>query len=66
MVNEKRQYLMQVAKLESETTQQKWVWGSHEGNYEELSLLRCNAMQFGDGKTFRRNISPTLRAQLAS
>jgi hypothetical protein len=28
----KRQYLMQVAKLESETTQKKCIWGSHVGN----------------------------------
>jgi hypothetical protein len=34
------------------------ISGSHCGDYEEHGLVGYNAVSFGEGLTFRRNISP--------
>jgi hypothetical protein len=43
-----------------------WIGGSHSGDYEEIGLLGCNAVWFGESPTFRKNISPHLQGQRVS
>jgi hypothetical protein len=32
--------------------------GVYGGGYEELDLLGCNSVKFGESPTFQRNLSP--------
>jgi hypothetical protein len=59
--SQERSSMMENMNLEAGATGNRgWIWGSHNGGYEELYLMGYNALQSVESQlTFRRNMLPS-------